>query len=366
HAAMQAYGQRARAAAREIRRATDKSKAAALRAMADLIEERGEQLKRENALDLEAARRNGLAEAMVDRLALTDKTLAGMAQGLRQIAAMPDPVGSLGPTTTRPNGMRVAQMRVPLGVIGIIYESRPNVTIDAAALCLKSGNATLLRGGSEAFHSNQALGEIISAGLQAAGLPATAVQVIDTTDRAAVGHLITMTEYVDVIVPRGGKGLIERLSAEAKVPLIKHLDGNCHLYIDAAADTEKAHRIAINAKTYRYGICGTMETLLVHTDIAPAVLPELAQALIDKGVELRACERAAALISKSTPATDSDWETEFLGPILAIRIVDSLEQAIDHISQYSSEHTESIVTENITAARRFQREVDSSSVYVNL
>jgi len=363
---MQHTGQQARLAARAMRNASGRDKARALHAMADLLIEQKAALQEANTKDLVAARERGIDSALLDRLTLSDRALELMATGLRQIAEMPDPVGTVGPSTIRPNGMEVAQMRVPLGVIGIIYESRPNVTIDAAALCLKSGNATLLRGGSEAFHSNQALGKIISAGLQAAGLPATAVQVIDTTDRAAVGHLITMTEYVDVIVPRGGKGLIERLSAEAKVPLIKHLDGNCHLYIDAAADTEKAHRIAINAKTYRYGICGTMETLLVHTDIAPAVLPELAQALIDKGVELRACERAAALISKSTPATDSDWETEFLGPILAIRIVDSLEQAIDHISQYSSEHTESIVTENITAARRFQREVDSSSVYVNL
>ena len=349
-----------------MRNASGREKALALHAMADLLIEQKTSLQEENAKDLVAARERGIEAALLDRLTLSDRALELMATGLRQIAEMPDPVGTLGPSTLRPNGMQIAQMRVPLGVIGIIYESRPNVTIDAAALCLKSGNATLLRGGSEAFHSNLALGKIISAGLQAAGLPETAVQVIDTTDRAAVGHLVTMTDYVDVIVPRGGKGLIERLSAEATVPLIKHLDGNCHLYIDAAADVEKAHHIAINAKTYRYGICGTMETLLVHTDIAPSVLPELAQALIDKGVELRVCERSATLISKSTPATESDWETEFLAPILAIRIVDNIDQAIEHISQYSSEHTESIVTENLSAARRFQREVDSSSVYVNL
>lgn len=359
-------GQKARSAARLMRNASVREKALALHAMADLLIEQKTSLQEENAKDLVAARERGIEAALLDRLTLSDRALELMATGLRQIAEMPDPVGTLGPSTLRPNGMQIAQMRVPLGVIGIIYESRPNVTIDAAALCLKSGNATLLRGGSEAFHSNLALGKIISAGLQAAGLPETAVQVIDTTDRAAVGHLVTMTDYVDVIVPRGGKGLIERLSAEATVPLIKHLDGNCHLYIDAAADVEKAHRIAINAKTYRYGICGTMETLLVHTDIAPSVLPELAQALIDKGVELRVCERSATLISKSTPATESDWETEFLAPILAIRIVDNIDQAIEHISQYSSEHTESIVTENLSAARRFQREVDSSSVYVNL
>ncbi|WP_372871741.1 glutamate-5-semialdehyde dehydrogenase [Paenalcaligenes niemegkensis] len=359
-------GRQARAAARIMRNASGRDKARALHVMADLLVEQKSQLQEANAKDLIAARERGIETALLDRLTLSDRALELMAIGLRQIADMPDPVGTLGPTTQRPNGMQVAQMRVPLGVIGIIYESRPNVTIDAAALCLKSGNATLLRGGSEALHSNLALGKIIRAGLEAAGLPANAVQVIGTTDRAAVGHLITMTQYVDVIVPRGGKGLIERLSAEAKVPLIKHLDGNCHVYIDAAADVEKAHKIAINAKTYRYGICGAMETLLVHSDIAPSVLPDLAQALLDKGVELRACERTSALISKATPATESDWETEFLAPVLAIRIVDSIDQAIDHIAKYSSEHTESIVTEDLSAARRFQREVDSSSVYLNL
>jgi len=365
-AAMQAFGQRARAAAREIRRAPDRAKAAALLAMADLIEARGDLLKQENARDLEAARRNGLADAMVDRLALSDKTLAGMAQGLRQIAAMPDPVGSLGPTTTRPNGMRVAQMRVPLGVIGIIYESRPNVTIDAAALCLKSGNATILRGGSEAFHSNQALGAIIQEGLAQAGLPSHAVQVVDTTDRAAVGAMVTMTDYIDVIVPRGGKGLIERLSREATVPLIKHLDGNCHVYLDKAADPVKAHDVTVNAKTYRYGICGTMETLLVHADVAAHLLPPIASTLVSKGVELRGCERTRAILPTALPATTEDWETEYLEPILAIRIVDDIDQAMEHIEQYSSQHTESIITEDLAAATRFQREVDSSSVYVNL
>src|SRR5690606_1224570 len=310
HTAMQAFGQRARAAARLMRNAPDHAKATALRAMARLIEERADYLKQENARDLEAGRRNGLADAMLDRLALSDKALNGMMEGLRQIAAMPDPVGSLGPTTTRPNGMRVAQMRVPLGVIGIIYESRPNVTIDAAALCLKSGNATILRGGSEAFHSNQALGAIIQEGLAQAGLPAHAVQVVDTTDRAAVGEMVTMTEYIDVIVPRGGKGLIERLSREARVPLIKHLDGNCHLYIDKAADPEKAHAIAVNAKTYRYGICGAMETLLVHADVAATILPRIAATLAEKGVELRGCERARAILPTALPATEEDWRTE--------------------------------------------------------
>lgn len=359
-------GQQARTAAKTIRNASDAQKSKALLTMADLIEANKEQLQAENAKDIEAAEKNGLEPAMIDRLKLSDQALEIMATGLRQIAAMADPVGSLGPTITRPNGMTVAQMRVPIGVIGIIYESRPNVTIDAAALCLKSGNATILRGGSEAFHSNQALGAIIRQGLVAAGLPEHTVQVIGTADRAAVGHLITMTDYVDVIIPRGGKGLIARLSAEAKVPLIKHLDGNCHVYIDKDANVSKAQKIAINAKTHRYGICGAMETLLVHNDIAPAVLPDLAHALQEKGVELRGCERTQNLLSDIVPATDADWETEFLAPILAIRIVTSLEQAIDHIAQYSSEHTESIVTENIEAARRFQREVDSSSVYVNL
>lgn len=365
-AAMQAYGRRARAAARQMRNASGRSKAAALLAMAELIEARSDHLKQENARDLEAGRRNGLADAMLDRLTLSDKALSGMVNGLRQIAAMDDPVGSLGPTSTRPNGMRVAQMRVPLGVIGIIYESRPNVTIDAAALCLKSGNATILRGGSEAFHSNQALGAIIQEGLAAAGLPSDAVQVVDTTDRAAVGEMVTLTEYIDVIVPRGGKGLIERLSREARVPLIKHLDGNCHVYLDKAADPAKAHDIVVNAKTYRYGICGAVETLLVHADVAASLLPGIAATLVSKGVELRGCERVRAILPTTLPATEDDWLTEYLEPILAIRVVDSIDEAMAHIERYSSQHTESIVTEDLAAANRFQREVDSSSVYVNL
>lgn len=365
-AAMQAYGRRARAAARQMRNASGRSKAAALLAMAELIEARSDHLKQENARDLEAGRRNGLADAMLDRLTLSDKALSGMVNGLRQIAAMDDPVGSLGPTSTRPNGMRVAQMRVPLGVIGIIYESRPNVTIDAAALCLKSGNATILRGGSEAFHSNQALGAIIQEGLAAAGLPSDAVQVVDTTDRAAVGEMVTLTEYIDVIVPRGGKGLIERLSREARVPLIKHLDGNCHVYLDKAADPAKAHDIVVNAKTYRYGICGAVETLLVHADVAASLLPGIAATLVSKGVELRGCERVRAILPTTLPATEDDWLTEYLEPILAIRAVDSIDEAMAHIERYSSQHTESIVTEDLAAASRFQREVDSSSVYVNL
>lgn len=359
-------GKRARAASRVMLGAPDSAKAAALCAMAQRLQDGKQALQEANAKDLEAAQRNKLPAALVDRLTLSDKALATMTAGLQQIAAMPDPVGIQGPSVIRPNGMRVGQMRVPLGVIGIIYESRPNVTIDAAALCLKSGNATILRGGSEAFHSNQALGEVIRAGLDDAGLPQDAVQVAGTTDRSLVGELVTLTDYIDVIIPRGGKGLISRLAAEAKVPLLKHLDGNCHVYLDAAADLDKAHDIAVNAKTYRYGICGTMETLLVHRDVAGAVLPRLATTLREKGVELRGCEQTRSLVADVVPATDEDWETEYLEPILAIRVVDDLDQAIEHIARWSSGHTESIVTENLSAATRFQRQVDSSSVYINL
>jgi len=363
---MQTLGRQARQAARILRSASGASKAAALRAMADGLRARRAWLQEENEHDLRAAAERGLDAPMMDRLRLSDRALDLMIEGLLQIAAMPDPIGSLGETTTRPNGMRVARMRVPLGVIGIIYESRPNVTIDAAALCLKSGNATILRGGSEAFHSNRALGAIIRAGLEAAGLPPHAVQVVDTTDRAAVGEMITHPEWIDVIIPRGGKGLIARLADESRVPLIKHLEGNCHVYIDKAADPDRALDIAINAKTYRTGICGAMETLLVHVDVAGTWLPRAGARFTELGVELRACPRAAALLPGSTPATEADWATEFHAPILAVRVVDSLDEAMDHIARYSSEHTESIVTEDLSAAQRFQREVDSSSVYVNL
>jgi glutamate-5-semialdehyde dehydrogenase len=363
---MLAMGAKAREAARLMMRASAAAKACALLTMAEAIEAGRGELQAANRLDLEDAHRNGLEPALIDRLTLSDKTIALMAKGLREVAALPDPVGSMGPTSLRPNGMRVAQMRVPLGVIGIIYESRPNVTIDAAALCLKSGNAAILRGGSEALRSNLALGRVVAQGLRIAGLPELAVQVVDTTDRAAVSALATMTEYVDVIVPRGGKGLIQRLAAEARVPLIKHLDGNCHVYIDAAADPEKAHAIAFNAKTYRYGICGSMETLLVNSAAAVSILPRLAAALIAHGVELRGCSRTRALVPQARPATDDDWATEFLGPTLAIRIVDTLDEAMDHIARWGSGHTDAIVTEDISAARRFQLEVDSSSVYVNL
>ncbi|MCX5592679.1 glutamate-5-semialdehyde dehydrogenase [Alcaligenes endophyticus] len=363
---MQQLGQQATAAARQLRSASGKAKALALRLMADALTEQKTILQTANELDLQAARAKNLEPAMLERLALSDKAIATMAAGLRQIADMDDPVGQVSQTRSRPNGMQVAQMRVPLGVIGIIYESRPNVTIDAAALCLKSGNATILRGGSEAIHSNLALAAIISQCLAKAGLPEHAVQVVPSTDRAAVGLLVTMTDYVDVIVPRGGKSLIERLSQEATVPLIKHLDGNCHVYVDQHAELDKAHAITLNAKTYRYGICGTMETLLVHHQIAPAFLPAVAQALQAKGVELRGCERSQALVEYIQPASQEDWETEYLAPILAIRIVDDIHQAIEHIGLYSSQHTEAIVTENLSAARQFQIEVDSSSVMVNL
>ena len=359
-------GARAREASRVLMNASDKQKSQALLRMAQGLQDRRADIEAANRADVQDARKNGLDAALLDRLTLSDRSVALMAEGLAQIAAMPDPVGMTGPSTLRPNGMRVAQMRVPLGVIGIIYESRPNVTIDAASLCLKSGNAAILRGGSEALRSNTILGEIITEGLSEAGLPSHAVQVVDTPDRAAVGTLITMTEHVDVIIPRGGKGLIARLAADARVPLIKHLDGNCHVYIDAGADPSMAHDIAFNAKTYRYGVCGAMETLLVHSAIAPKVLPALARALMDHGVQLRGCDRTVAMIEGVSPATDDDWATEYLGPILAIRIVQDTDQAMQHIARWGSGHTDAIVTNDLTQANLFQRAVDSSSVLVNL
>ena len=363
---LQRVGEQARRAARALARADGAAKAAALRAMAQGLRTHAAWLQEENRKDLDAARANQLEAALLDRLTLSDRALELMATGLEQIAAMPDPVGELTDTRIRPNGMQIARMRVPIGVIGIIYESRPNVTIDAAALCIKSGNAAILRGGSEAFHSNTALGKIVQDGLAAAGLPLHGVQMVPTTDRAAVGILVTMTEHVDVIVPRGGKGLIQRLSKEARVPMIKHLDGICHVYVDRDADLRKAHTIAINAKTYRYGICGAMETLLVHEAVAPAFLPEVAAAFAAHGVELRGCERTRAVLPHIAAATAEDWDTEYLAPILAVRVVTSLDDAIEHIETHGSGHTDAIVTEQIGAARRFQREVDSSSVYVNL
>jgi glutamate-5-semialdehyde dehydrogenase len=359
-------GRQARDASRVMMRASGAQKAQALLAMADALSAQRPALQRANASDVDAARARQLEPALLDRLTLSERSIDVMIEGLRQIAAMPDPIGGLSATSVRPNGMQVAQMRVPLGVIGIIYESRPNVTIDAAALCLKSGNACILRGGSEALQSNLALAKIVEQGLSAAGLPKHAVQVIDTPDRAVVGELITMTEHIDVIIPRGGKSLIKRLAAEARVPMIKHLDGNCHVYIDAQADLKLAGDIAFNAKTYRYGVCGAMETLLVHKDVAAACLPALAQRLLAHGVELRGCAQTQTLVSQATLATEEDWATEYLGPILAIRIVASIQEAIAHIERWGSGHTDSIVTQQIAAAQQFQREVDSSSVYVNL
>ncbi|QEI07353.1 glutamate-5-semialdehyde dehydrogenase [Pigmentiphaga aceris] len=363
---MTQLGTRARAASRAIARADDTAKSGALRAIARGLQANRDALIAANAIDLARARDNGLEPAMLDRLKLDDKALSRMIEGLTQIAGMPDPIGEITEVKIRPNGMRVGRMRVPLGVIGIIYESRPNVTIDAAALCLKSGNATILRGGSEAIESNVALGAVIRAGLEEAGLPSDAIQVIETTDRAAVGALVTATEYVDVIVPRGGKRLIARLTEEARVPLIKHLDGNCHVYVDSAADLAQAHTIALNAKTYRFGICGAMETLLVHQSVVTDFLPKLAAELRAREVELRGCERTRALLPDAAVATQEDWFTEYAAPVLAIKVVDSLDEAIDHIEYYGSHHTDSIVTDSVTHARRFQREVDSASVLVNL
>lgn len=359
-------GRQAKAAARKMAAAPDAAKAAALRTMAELLEGSRDEIKAENARDLDAARERGLPSAMVDRLNISDKTIDLMAKGLRQIADMSDPVGEIINVRPRPNGMLVGQMRSPIGVIGIIYESRPNVTIDAAALCLKSGNAAILRGGSEALHSNMVLSKIVRQGLERANLPADAVQIVPTTDRAAVTGLATLTEYVDVIVPRGGKGLIAALEREARVPLIKHLDGNCHVFIDEHADLNKALTVAVNAKTYRYGICGTMETLLVHAGIAADFLPQFAERMREFKVELRGCERTRALVPDAVAATEEDWATEYLAPVLAVRVVDTLDEAIDHIERWGSHHTDSIVTEHLGNARRFQREVDSSSVMVNL
>lgn len=362
---MNELGQQAREASRLVARADSGAKNRALLAMAETIDNSREVLAAANQKDLDAARANGLEEAMVDRLALKPATIDTMVEGLRQVAALPDPVGAITDLNYRPSGIQVGKMRVPLGVIGIIYESRPNVTVEAASLCLKSGNATILRGGSEAIHSNQAVAACIREGLRAAGLPETAVQVVETTDRAAVGTLITMPEYVDVIVPRGGKGLIERISRDARVTVIKHLDGICHVYIDDQADKAKAINVAINAKTHRYGTCNTMETLLVNQAVAADILPELAERYQEIGVELRGCEKTLALLPQITAATEEDWATEYLAPVLAIRLVEDMAEAIVHINRYGSHHTDSIITENYTKSRAFLREVDSSSVMVN-
>ncbi|MBL4796187.1 MAG: glutamate-5-semialdehyde dehydrogenase [Oleispira sp.] len=362
---MQTLGQQARQASRAMARATTGIKNQALLNIAEQIESSREGLKQANAKDMARGEENGLDAALLDRLELTDDRIDTMLEGLKQVAGLADPVGGITDLNYRPSGIQVGKMRVPLGVIGIIYESRPNVTIEAASLCLKSGNATILRGGSEAIESNQALAACIAKGLEDAGLPTQAVQVIETTDRAAVGEMITMPEYVDVIVPRGGKGLIERVSRDAKVAVIKHLDGICHVYIDDQADFAKATNIAINSKTHRYGTCNTMETLLVHQDIADKILPDLASAYTAIGVELRGCEKTMAILPVAIAATAEDWDTEYLAPILAIKIVADLDEAIEHINVHGSHHTDTIVSENYTKSRRFLVEVDSSSVMIN-
>ena len=362
---MNELGQQARAASRELNRANTGQKNTALLAIADAIESRRVELLAANKKDMDAGAKNGLDEALLDRLALNDERITGMAEGIRQIVALPDPVGEITDLNYRPSGIQVGKMRVPLGVIGIIYESRPNVTADAAALCLKSGNAAILRGGSEAQHSNQAIAKCIHDGLEKAGLAKAAVQVVETTDRAAVGELITMQDYVDVIVPRGGKGLIKRISEDARVPVIKHLHGVCHVYIDDDANLHQAISVAFNSKTQRYGTCNTMETLLVSAAVAEDVLPELGKMYIDEGVELRGCAITQEILPGINAVTEEDWDEEYLAPILSIRVVDGFAEAVDHIHKHSSGHTETIMTENITIARQFMMEVDSSSVMIN-
>lgn len=365
---MTRIGQQARKAASQMAKADTDTKNRALRYIAEAIRRDVAQLRAANQKDLDIASENGLEPALLDRLTLSDKAIETMAAGLEQIASLADPIGEITHLSMCPSGIQVGQMRVPLGVIGIIYEARPNVTVDAAGLCIKSGNATILRGGSEAIHCNQVLASLVREGLKHAGLPEQAVQVVETTDRAAVGELVTMTEYVDVIVPRGGKGLIERLMRESKIPMIKHLDGICHIYIDDCADLEKATEIAFNAKCQRYGTCNTMETLLVSKNVALEALSMLAQRYHDEEVELRCDEKAYDILYEYpylVRATETDWETEYLAPILSIRIVNNLDEAIDHINRYSSKHTDAIVTENYSHALRFLREVDSSSVMVN-
>ena len=362
---MQELGKNARAASRVMATADTAVKNAALLAAMDAIDSTRDKLASANARDLEAGTKKGLDPAMLDRLELTPPRIENMLEGLRQVAALSDPIGEIGEMRYMPSGIQVGRMRVPLGVIGIIYESRPNVTAEAASLCLKSGNATILRGGSEAFYSNQAIADCIRQGLETAGLPAAAVQVVGTTDRSAVGELITMPEYVDVIVPRGGKGLIERISNEAKVPVIKHLDGICHVYIDDGADITKAVNIALNSKTNRYGVCNAMETLLVAESMAAQVLPQLEEVYSDFDVEIRGCKKTCVLMVSAKAASEEDWSTEYLAPVLSIRVVSGIDEAIDHINTYSSQHTDTIVTEDYSRGRRFLREVDSSSVMIN-
>jgi glutamate-5-semialdehyde dehydrogenase len=362
---MDALGKSARKASRYIANADTNVKNMALTNIANAILREKDSLLEANAKDLAAAMANGLESALVDRLTLTEKTVNSMAEGLLQIASLADPIGQMNNFKYMPSGIQVGQMRVPLGVIGIIYEARPNVTADAAGLCIKSGNAAILRGGSEAIHCNQVLAKLVHEGLEKAGLPKEVVQVVDTTDRAAVGELITMKDYVDVIVPRGGKGLIERISKDARIPVIKHLDGNCHVYVDSEADFEKALRIVENSKTQRLGTCNTAESLLINRNIAQAMLPKIAAMLISNGIEIRGCTETCALVKEAKPATEEDFYTEYLDAIISCKVVEDLDEAITHINQHSSQHTESIVTENYTKARRFLREVDSSSVMVN-
>ena len=362
---MQQVGRQAREASHLIARTDSHTKDTALRAIAAAIRRESAALVAANQQDLAAARAAGLEPAMVDRLTLSEKGVMAMAEGVEQVASLADPIGEISDLKFRPSGIQVGKMRVPLGVIGIIYEARPNVTADAAALCLKSGNAAILRGGSEAIHCNRAIAALVQEGLTAAGLSPNVIQVIDTTDRAAVGQLITMREFVDVIVPRGGKGLISRLLAESRVPMIQHLDGNCHVYLDEDADAEKAMNIVENSKTQRYGTCNTAESLLLARAAASRLLPSIAAMLTSKGVEIRGCSETLALIKEAIPATEDDYATEFLAPIISVKVVDGLDEAIAHINRYGSHHTETIVSENYSNAMRFLREVDSSSVMVN-
>ena len=362
---MHALGRAAGKARATLATADTAVKDSALLAIADAIEASAAELLEANAADLAAARTRGIDAALLDRLELTDARVAAMAKGLRDIAAQPDPVGSLSETVRRPSGLSLARMRVPIGTVGVIYESRPNVTADAAGICLKSGNAVILRGGSEAYRSNRAIARAVHEGLAAAGLPAACVQLVATTDRAAVGALLAMDEHLDVVIPRGGRGLVARIAAEARVPVIKHLDGLCHVYLDDGCDRERAVDVAVNAKTYRYGICGSMETLLVAAGEAHALLAELGRRFAEAGVELRGCERARAVLPDIVAATDEDWATEYLGPVLAVKVVDDLDEAIGHIATYGSGHTDAIVTESVTRANAFVRRVDSSSVMVN-
>ena len=362
---MQNIGVEARKASRLMASADTNQKNIALNAIAAAILREKDTLLAANKLDLEAAKANGLEPAMLDRLTITEKSIINMAEGLNQIASLADPIGEMSNFKYRPSGIQIGQMRVPLGVIGIIYEARPNVTVDAAGLCIKSGNAAILRGGSEAIHCNQALAKLVHEGLAAADLPTTAVQIVETTDRAAVGELITMKQYVDVIVPRGGKGLIERISNDARIPVIKHLDGNCHVYVDDEADFNKALRILENSKTQRLGTCNTTESLLIARSVAAEMLPKLAAMLTSHGIEIRGCAETCALVSQAIPATEEDYYTEYLAAIISCKVVSGLDEAITHINEHSSQHTEAIVTENYTKSRRFLREVDSSSVMVN-